>query len=233
MIEQFPASADPDRPFIIVMSAVTLDGKMTVKRGVTSGSLGAYVTPNIVDFLHAARASVDAVMVGGTTIVVDNPSLTVRTIEGRNPIRIVVDPEGAVPLDAKIFHDKQAPTIVAVAEETPVERVNVLRDLDVNVIVAGAGRYVDIKELMKALTVQGVKSLLVEGGATLNWLVISAGVVDELRIIKVPIVTGERGAPSFTEAPGGSNPDNPLKMECKEVRTVGNCVVLYCKRVSE
>ena len=116
MPKTLPASPDSSRPYIVIMSAVTLDGKLTVGRGVTSGSLGAFVTNEVVEFLHDMRASVDAVMVGGNTIAIDNPSLTVRAVEGRSPTRVIVDPEGAVPLESKVFRDQKAPTIVAVAK---------------------------------------------------------------------------------------------------------------------
>lgn len=230
MSEKLFTGSDPSRPYVLIMSAVTLDGKLTVKRGVTSGSLGAFVTHEVVEYLHQMRADVDAVMVGGTTILIDNPSLTVRAVKGRNPVRVIVDPEGVVPLEAKVFHDKQALTIVAVAAETPAERIEALRALEVEVIVAGAGRFVEIPGLVTALFAQGIKSLLVEGGATLNWLVISAGVVDEVQLIKIPIVTGERGSPAFAESPGGSDAADPIRLECQDVRRVGNCVVLHCRR---
>ena len=230
MSKPIPASPDPSRPYIVIMSAVTLDGKLTVGRGVTSGSLGAYVTNEVVEFLHNMRASVDAVMVGGNTIVIDNPSLTVRAVEGRSPTRVIVDPEGAVPLESKVFQDKQAPTIVAVASETPDERVSALRDLDVKVIVAGSGKFVDIEVLAKALATEGIRSLLVEGGATLNWLSISTGLVDELQIIKLPIVVGDRSAPGFAELPPGTDSAKPAKMECTRTERLGNCIVLYCRR---
>ncbi len=229
MPKTLPASPDSSRPYIVIMSAVTLDGKLTVGRGVTSGSLGAFVTNEVVEFLHDMRASVDAVMVGGNTIVIDNPSLTVRAVDGRSPTRVIVDPEGAVPLESKVFQDKQAPTIVAVASETPDERIEALRDLGVKVVGAGDGKFVNIEVLARALAQEGIQSLLVEGGATLNWLTISSGLVDELQIVKLPILIGDRGAPGFAEIPGGVEA-TPAKLECTRMERVGNCMVLYCRR---
>ena len=228
-METLPKSPDPNRPYVVMMSAVTLDGKLTVSRGVTSGSLGPFVTMEVVEFLHKMRASVDAVMVGGNTIIIDNPSLTVRAVEGSSPTRVVVDPEGAVPLESKVFHDGAAPTIVAVAGETPESRLSALRELNVQVISAGSGKFVDIKELMKGLVSTGIKSLLIEGGATLNWLSISAGLVDDYQIIKVPIVTGVKSSPAFVEAPAGIETGKPVQLECYDIQRVGNCVVL-CSR---
>ena len=229
MPKTLPVSPDSSRPYIVIMSAVTLDGKLTVGRGVTSGSLGAFVTNEVVEFLHDMRASVDAVMVGGNTIAIDNPSLTVRAVEGRSPTRVIVDPEGAVPLESKVFHDKQAPTIVAVASETPGERIEALRALGVKVVGAGDGKFVNFEVLATALAKEGIRSLLVEGGATLNWLTISSGLVDELQIVKLPILIGDRGAPGFAEIPGGAEA-TPETLECTRMEPVGNCVVLYCRR---
>ncbi len=224
-----PNSPDPGRPYIVIMSAVTLDGKLTVGRGVTSGSLGAFVTHEVVEFLHDMRASVDAVMVGGNTIVIDNPSLTVRAVDGRSPVRVIVDPEGTVPLESKVFHDKQAQTIVAVASETAAERRAALRDLGVKIVVAGDGKFVNVEVLVRALAREGIRSLLIEGGATLNWLTISSGLVDELQIIKLPIVIGDRGSPGFAETPGDVEAA-PAKLECTRTERLGNCMVLYCRR---
>ncbi len=228
MPRTLPVSPDSDRPYVVIMSAVTLDGKLTVGRGVTSGSLGAFVTPEVVEFLHDMRASVDAVMVGGNTIVIDNPSLTVRAVDGRNPVRVIVDPEGAVPLDAKVFHDRQAPTIVAVASESVDERTEALRDLGVKVVGAGDGKFVNVEVLVRALAREGIRSLLIEGGATLNWMTISSGLVDELQIIKLPLVIGDRDAPGFAEIPGGAEAE-PSKLECTRTERLGNCWVLYCR----
>lgn len=100
-----------NRPYIIIVSEVTIDGKLTLYRGASSKELMSLMTEEVYKYLHSIRAQVDAIMVGCETVRTDDPSLTVRYVEGKNPIRVIPCSTANVPLNANIF-SKDAPTII-------------------------------------------------------------------------------------------------------------------------
>lgn len=112
-------------------------------------------------YLHEIRAKVDGIMVGCETVRTDNPSLTVRYAEGKNPVRIIPCSTANVPLDANIF-SKDAPTIIVSTLRAPKERIEKIRELGAEVWIVGED-LVDFDRLLPMLYERGIKSLMVEG----------------------------------------------------------------------
>ena len=214
-------------PHVSIMSAVSLDGKLSVDRGVTSGSFGKYLNESVLKEHHYWRMVFDGMMVGGNTVVIDNPSLTVRHAEGKNPTRVIVDPEAAIPLDAKIYNDGAAPTIVAVTEQTDLTYIQALKEKGVEVAVCGSGKFVSLPDYMAYLTDKGIKKLMVEGGATINWLMLSQGLVDDVYLFVVPVVTGSQQAPSFVEGPGGSAFNEAVQLSWVETKMLDGVQLVH------
>lgn len=221
------------RPHVMVMSAVTLDGKVTIRRGMTSGSFAPLVSVDIAKRHHLERASVDAVLVGANTVVIDDPSLTVRAVAGRNPARVVPDPEGVIPLHAKILTDGKAPTIIAVSETTPEQRCSDLRRLGAEVVVCGAGPFVDLRSLLTRLYNRGIRRLMVEGGATINWVFLKEGLVDELAVFKLPLVVGGCGTTTFAEGSEPSSVEQVVLLGRPDVELIGDVLLLRYKLDSQ
>ncbi|MEM1638253.1 MAG: dihydrofolate reductase family protein, partial [Pyrobaculum sp.] len=117
------------RPRVYMMAAVTVDGRIASKTGYSKLSC-----PYDLRRLHAMRAMVDAVVVGANTAITDNPRLTVRYAEGRNPIRVLIDGALRAPTDLRLF-DKSAPTIVFTTSKAPSEKIKELQEKGVEVIV--------------------------------------------------------------------------------------------------
>jgi len=194
------------RPFVFINAAMSADGKIaTIKRRQTriSGSLD-------FDRMDELRATSDAIMVGIGTVLSDNPSLTVKSKERReirlsngfeeNPARIVVDSMARTPGDADIFKKGEGKRIIAVCENTPEKNVSDLSRL-ADVICVGEKR-VDLAELLFELNNRGIKKLMVEGGATLNWGLISGGLVDEIYTFIGNIIIGGKSAPTLADGEG-------------------------------
>ncbi|KCZ72384.1 2,5-diamino-6-hydroxy-4-(5-phosphoribosylamino)pyrimidine 1'-reductase [Candidatus Methanoperedens nitroreducens] len=196
----------PARPFVFINAAMSADGKIaTIERKQTriSGSLD-------FDRMDELRATSDAIMVGIGTMLSDNPSLTVKSKERRekrlasglppNPVRIVVDSLARTPVDADIFKKGEGRRIVAVSESAPQEKAAHLAKY-AEIITTGE-ESVDLEELLIELKNRGINRLMVEGGATLNWGLISEGLVDEIYTFIGNIIIGGRSAPTLVDGNG-------------------------------
>src|SRR5512138_651157 len=137
------------RPHVLMMSEITADGKLTLKRGASSKRLMRFMAPETEVLLHETRASLDAIMVGSNTIRIDNSFLTVRYIEGKSPIRVIPSSDASLPPDANVLKP-DAPTLIAVSARAPADRVAALRNACVGVVVAGEEQ-VDLPLLMERL----------------------------------------------------------------------------------
>ncbi|MEZ0320183.1 MAG: 2,5-diamino-6-(ribosylamino)-4(3H)-pyrimidinone 5'-phosphate reductase [Pyrobaculum sp.] len=171
------------RPYVYLAAAVTLDGRIASATGFSKLSC-----PHDLKRLHEMRARVDAVVVGAKTAIVDNPRLTVRYAEGRNPIRVLIDGLLKAPTNLRIF-DKSAPTIVYTTTKAPQEKVEALKKVGVEVVVMSHDQ-VPPGEVLKNLYSRGVRKVLIEGGGKTNWQFLSNCLVDELIITITPYVFG-------------------------------------------
>lgn len=187
---------DHDRPHVLMMSEITVDGKLTLRRGASSKILMKYMAPETETLLHQTRAKCDAIMVGANTIRIDNSFLTVRLVEGKSPLRVIPSSLADIPRDSNILKP-DARTVIAVSESAPVEKVAWLKETGVDVIMAGTDR-VDLPGLMRILKNEyGVSMMMVEGGPTLNWSMLNHRLVDEIRLIHLPFIVGGADTPSL------------------------------------
>ena len=171
------------RPHVVLNCAMSLDGFIGKpdKRIRLSNQMDK-------ERVHKIRASIDGIMVGVNTILADNPHLTVRHAKGRNPVRIVVDSMARTPLKSNVF-DGRAKTLVAVSNKASSARKKKIQD-KAEVLVSGTSR-VDLKRLMKLLYCKKIKTLLLEGGGTLNKSMLENNLVDEIYLTITPVLLGE------------------------------------------
>lgn len=214
-----------DRPFVFINSAVSVDGKISsfLHRQVR---ISGKEDLTRVDLL---RASSDAIMVGIGTVLADDPGLRVKSEQLRkerlergtyeNPLRVVADSLARTPPDAEVLGDG---CVIAVSRAAPPERVATLSE-SCKIFVSGVDR-VDLVGLMSFLHGIGVKRLMVEGGSTLNWSVISAGLVDEIYVYIGNMLIGGEVAPSMLGGDGFSV--NFPKLELISLERLGEGVLL-------
>ena len=212
------------RPYVILNAAMTIDGKIATKKGDSKIS-----SKDDLVRVHKLRASVDAIMIGINTVLIDDPSLKVKYCEGENPIRIVIDSKARTPIKSRIISDKDAPTLIAVTNKAPIDRVNKLKEAEAKVIVCGEGDKVDLAILLKALKDMGIKKVLVEGGGNVNWSIISQGFFDELQVTIGPFIVGGRDAITLVEGNGVEKMDESIRVKLHKVEQYGDEVVLIYK----
>jgi len=197
-----------ERPHVLMMSEITVDGKLTLKRGASSKILMKYMDHATEILLHRTRADYDAIMVGSNTIRIDNSFLTVRLVEGKSPLRVIPSSMADIPPDANVL-GPDAPTVVAVCGKAPQDRVRAIRERGVHLVVAGDD-HVDLPLLMQTLYREfGVRKLMIEGGPTLNWHMLHHRLVDEIRLIHLPFIVGGADTPSLV---GGMHIENEAEM---------------------
>ncbi|OQX19043.1 MAG: 2,5-diamino-6-(ribosylamino)-4(3H)-pyrimidinone 5'-phosphate reductase [Candidatus Altiarchaeales archaeon A3] len=171
------------KPYIILNMAMSLDGRIARKgeRVVFSNELDKARRDEI-------RKSVDGIMVGINTVLIDNPKLTISEKREENPARIVIDSHGKVPDGANVL-DNKAKNIVVVSMDAQPYRIEELAK-KTSVIVCGDDE-VDMVKLMDELYKRGMKRILLEGGGHLNKSMIEANLIDEIYVAIAPVVIGD------------------------------------------
>ncbi|MGH7274053.1 MAG: bifunctional diaminohydroxyphosphoribosylaminopyrimidine deaminase/5-amino-6-(5-phosphoribosylamino)uracil reductase RibD, partial [Nitrospiria bacterium] len=183
-----------ERPFVILKTAQSLDGKIA-----TAGGESRWITSEPARaYTHRLRAEVDAAMIGVGTLLRDNPRLTARTgvKAARQPLRIVVDSTLRIPLDAQVM--QQSPRekiVVATTTQASQARIRELENRGVRVLVVKERQgQVDLSDLMRVLWEMGVMIVMIEGGSELNASAIRQGIVDKVLFLIAPRIIGGQDA---------------------------------------
>lgn len=217
---RFQAAKPHRRRHVILNAAMTLDGKIATKSG------GSRISShNDLVRLHRLRSNVDAVMIGLGTQLNDNPLLTVRRTKGRNPIRIVVDSLARTPPESRIFSAKESRTIIAVSKNAPNTRTEKLEQKGARVIRCGT-RHVNLRALLATLHTMRIDRILLEGGGRLNWSMLSAKLVDEMRITVAPFVVGGEKATTLVDGFGVGRMSHAVRLSLMKTTRNGNELVL-------
>jgi len=214
------------KPYIILSAAISVDGKIATRTGDSKLS-----SNQDLHRLHKLRTKVDAIIIGKNTLMRDDPLLTVRYTKGKNPIRIILDSKGEISTKSKILQtSSKIPTIIAVSKKITKLNLQKLNNFPVKVIVTGE-KSVNIKSLLKKLSEEKIKTILVEGGGTVNWEFIKQNIFDELIITLSPFVIGGNDSISFVQGSGFDKITKSPNLQLKSVKRLKNHLVLNYLKV--
>ena len=211
-------------PFVVLKTAMSLDGKIATASGESKWITGEEARKDV----HKLRNRLSAIMVGINTVLIDNPELTCRIPDGINPVRIIVDSNLRVPYDCKILKTaKEFKTIIATTEKAVKDKINEIEALGAIVIeTKSKNGKVDLNDLMIKLGEQKIDSILLEGGATLNYSALESEIVDKVLVYIAPKFIG--GAKSKTPV-GGNGIDklkDAFKVKALNMTTIGQDILL-------
>ena len=213
-------------PHVILSAAISIDGKISTRVGDSKLS-----SKEDSVRLHKLRSKVDAILIGKNTLLQDNPLLTVRYTKGKNPIRIILDSKGIIPINSKIIKtSNEIPTIIVVSKKISKTNLLKLQKLPIEIIVAGKNS-INLKLLLKKLSSKKIKTILVEGGGTVNWEFIKNNLFNELIITLSPFLIGGNNAISFVEGQGFAKISNSPKLKLKSIKRLKNYLVLNYVKV--
>jgi len=200
-------AAGVKRPFTFVNVAMTADGKIdTVQR--KGAAISSERDKERVDKL---RAQSDAIMVGGKTLLDDDPKLTVKSEALRaervgrglppNPMKVGVVTEAHINLDSQFINVGPANIVIFTTRWTSKHHISLLKSRGVDVYVDDTEK-VDLPKALDTLHELGVDRLMVEGGATLNFELLRLGLVDEVFAYVAPMIFGGANAPTLAAGSG-------------------------------
>ncbi|HEV8471918.1 MAG TPA: bifunctional diaminohydroxyphosphoribosylaminopyrimidine deaminase/5-amino-6-(5-phosphoribosylamino)uracil reductase RibD [Methylomirabilota bacterium] len=190
------------RPYVTLKAGMTADGKIADVDGVARWITGETARAEA----HRQRSESDAIVVGITTVLRDDPALTVRLGRPwpREPYRVVLDTTARTPVGARVITGATAArAIIAVGEGAPASRVAALEAAGATVLRCPSpdGR-VDVGGVLAALFEREVRAVLLEGGGEVHAAFLDAGVVDRVTLFVAPMLLGGRAAPTVVGGAG-------------------------------
>ena len=212
------------KPFVIMKAAMTLDGKIATTTGDSKWITGEIARAEV----HRLRNKVSSIMVGIGTILADNPELTCRIEGGKNPIRIIVDSNLRIPLEAKVINLKDnTNVIIATTEKANKEKIKLLEKKGAKILILKEKNgKVDLESLIITLGEMGIDSILLEGGSTLNYSALEEGIVDKVQFYIAPKIIGGETAKTPVGGLGILSMSNSLKVRDINVKNYGEDILI-------
>lgn len=184
---------------VFIFSEVTVNGKISFGKNQNSKILMESFNDNDRKYIHNCRGKVDAIIIGRNTVTIDNPQLTNRFGNGKHPDRLVISNTLDFSLDEEIF-DENAHTIVITSKiNTKNAMVKKIEDLGHECIIVGETR-VDFAELFDILAKEKkYETVMVEGGGIIISELLRDKLIDEMFVLRLPVIVCGEDVPEFAE----------------------------------
>lgn len=232
-------------PFVALKYAMTADGKIATVAGKSK-----WISCDASrEYAHILRKKYACILCGIGTVLADDPLLTCRIKGGKDPVRVICDSNLRIPLDSKIVRTaKEVPTIVACALDEKTlknergenfdEKISALENAGIEILFCKKhaiknspskkqdGSEIDLKRLMKLLAKKNLDSVLIEGGAKINFSALKAGIVQRVYCFVAPKIFGGANAPSPVGGEGVQLVSRNFTLERKSIAQCGDDIIL-------
>ena len=205
--EKFCVWHQMGRPFVHLKLAMSLDGRISLTNSVSTALSGRESAERVQNLRHEN----DAILIGGNTAVVDDPSLTDRSGKKRRRklVRIVLDNRLRIQIDSKLVKTaKETPTIIFSASDDE-KKISELEEKAVEVVRLNAR---NLPHVLRELKTRDIQSVMVEGGTEVAGAFCDAKLVDKLTFIAAPVVIGGKNAPAAIGGNGADSLENALRL---------------------
>lgn len=213
-------------PYVIMKYAMTMDGKIATRTRASKWITGEASR----EHAHRSRHEYSAIMVGINTVITDNPMLNCRMEGGKNPVRIICDSCLRMPLDSQIVKTSRNISTIILTADTNEHRRNKLEAAGCRIIYMPNGQgKVDLRGCLEALHEDGIDSIYLEGGATLNYSMLKEGLVNRVHAYISPKLLGGREAPSPVGGEGIEAPDEAILLSRPTITYFDDDILLDCE----
>jgi len=226
--ESFSKYIRTNRPFVILKSAMSLDGKIATKTKESK-----YITSiESRQYVHMLRVYVDAVLTTVNTIKIDDPLLTVRDVGNenivkKNPRKIILDTNANIPLRSNMLKNEPKRTIVVVGSGAPRNKIEKIRRTGAVVLKAATkGGKIDLKKLMIELGEDRITSIMIEGGGTIASSALDSGIVDKVLFFVAPKIIGGKAAPTPVAGKGFKKLSEAIDLKRLKVHIMGRDIMV-------
>lgn len=213
------------KPFTILKAGMSLDGKIATYTGDSKWITGEKSR----EYGHLLRQKVSAILVGINTVLMDDPMLNTRLdkVKCKDPIRIILDSHGKIPLTSKVLNTDPSNTIIVVTNLAPIKNIKAIKEKRVEVIVTPEkNNKVDLQFLMEELGKRKIDSLLVEGGGEVNFSFLKESIVDKVIFFISPKIMGGRSAKTPIEGEGIACLKDVVTLKRVEVSNIGEDIMV-------
>lgn len=223
LIKMFTHFIINKRPYIVMKYAMTMDGKIATYTNQSKWITGGKAR----DHVHSNRHIYSAIMVGVNTVINDDPQLTCRVENSKNPIRIICDTNLRTPLTSRIVQTaKEVETIIATCEVDESKHEAYQKAGCKTVVVGRLDNHVNLVELITVLGNMNIDSIMLEGGSTLNWSALQYKTVDSIQVYIAPKLFGGSNAKSPIGGLGINVPSSAIKLTEPKITSLGEDLLL-------
>ena len=207
------------KPYVVMKYAMTMDGKIAAYTGESKWVTGEAARIHVQE----QRLKYTGIMVGVGTVLADDPMLTCRLENSRNPVRIICDSHLRTPLTSKIVRTaKTIPTILASSSKDQ-QKIKNYEELGCQVLyVPEKNGHIDLNRLMEILGATKIDSILLEGGGSLNWSALECGIVQKVQTYIAPKLFGGEEAKTPVEGKGFPDPASAVLLKNSEIIRLGD-----------
>lgn len=215
-------------PYVVMKYAMTMDGKTATYNGKSKWVTGEAARRKV----HQDRHRYTAIMVGVETVIADDPLLTCRNANGKNPIRIICDTNLRTPLVSQIVKTANNVTTIIATACTDEKRKQAYINANCKIIeISKDKNHINLKELMIKLGQEKIDSILLEGGGSLNWSALQSGIVNKVQAYVAPKIFGGIGAKTPVAGLGLGSPDNAFLLTDSVITVLGDDILIESKVV--